>query len=372
MNRISEAEKPVNVQSTHYTIAEYSEQFNRGEILVDRTYQRTNKVWPPAARSYLIDSILERYPISKILLRPQTNLSTRKTTKHVIDGQQRTQAIIDFLNDKFSITLRQSEHYGRRFSTLPEDDQLEFLNYPISADIFLAATDEQIREVFRRLNSYNVPLNKQELRHATHQGDFKWFVHGLTTKYADTLKRMRIVSESQISRMMDAEFFTNILAAMRNGIETGSPKKLDDLYRELDNGFPEREEYERFLDHGVADLIQHEELIVSTKLHSRHITYSMILAFGNAHVPLDPLIRDLDFDPSGSLRSSDNVKYNLSQLAEALDEWDEYKEQSEGTAHPRGPFARFVTASSEGTNTATSRKIRFQWFSRALLPNRLP
>ena len=44
----------------------------------------------------------------------------------------------------------------------------------------VGATPDQIRETFRRINSYTVPLNPEEHRHAVFQGDFKWFMHDLT------------------------------------------------------------------------------------------------------------------------------------------------------------------------------------------------
>jgi len=38
----------------------------------------------------------------------------------------------------------------------------------------VAATPAEVREVFRRINSYTVPLNSEEQRHATYQGPFKF------------------------------------------------------------------------------------------------------------------------------------------------------------------------------------------------------
>lgn len=38
------------------------------------------------------------------------------------------------------------------------------------------------------MNSYTVPLNSQEKRHAFYQGEFKWFMVEVTRKYAQSLK----------------------------------------------------------------------------------------------------------------------------------------------------------------------------------------
>jgi uncharacterized protein with ParB-like and HNH nuclease domain len=88
-------------------------------------------------------------------------LPARTTVKEVIDGQQRSQAIFDFARDNFSITLKTSDFFGKRFSTLDSNEQNVFLDYQIAADLLIAATDEEVRELFRRMNSYTAPLNKQ-------------------------------------------------------------------------------------------------------------------------------------------------------------------------------------------------------------------
>jgi hypothetical protein len=361
----------MKIESGSITIATYCDGIARQEIVVDHRYQRGSKVWPSAARSYLIDSILGGYPISKILLRQHTDLSTRRTVKHVIDGQQRTQAIYDFFSDKFSISLRNSEYYGRRFSTLDEDQQLRFLDYGLAADTLTNAGDEEVREIFRRLNSYNVPLNKQELRHATHQGEFKWFVNDLTIIYSQALKDLGVVSEAQINRMADAEFLTDVLVALENGIQTGSPKKLDDIYTKYDKRLDKRHELQRFIDNAMSDLMSINDLLRDTRMRARHNVYTLLLAFGNARVPQTQLQQELNFDTSRMLDDAQMVRENLSALANALDEWEAEKEVTGRPLSPVGTFAEFVQASIEGTNTMKARLARFQWASRALLPERL-
>ena len=89
--------------------------------------------------------------------------------------------------------------------------------YPNRADLFREypeLQEEDIRQVFRRINSYTVPLNPQEKRHATHQGAFKWFVVGLGETYAQSLKTMGVLSETNLSRMADQALFTEITYAI--------------------------------------------------------------------------------------------------------------------------------------------------------------
>jgi hypothetical protein len=182
----------MQVTPTTFTVAEYCDQMASGAISINRDYQRSNKVWPPAARSYLIDTILNGYPMPKMSLYQKTDLRSRKTVKEIVDGQQRSMAIEDFFKGKLRITGK-SRYSGLSYEKLEPDIQLRFIEYQITADVFVGATDEDIRQVFRRINSYMIPLNKQEKRHATHQGFLKWLIVELTEKYsqADALAESR-------------------------------------------------------------------------------------------------------------------------------------------------------------------------------------
>jgi hypothetical protein len=53
----------MQVTASNFTVAEYCEQMRAGGIVVNHDYQRSDKVWPPAARSYLIETILLGYRV---------------------------------------------------------------------------------------------------------------------------------------------------------------------------------------------------------------------------------------------------------------------------------------------------------------------
>jgi hypothetical protein len=200
----------MQVNPTNFTVAEYCTQMTSGTIIVNRDYQRTDKVWPPAARSYLIDTILSGYPMPKISLFQKTDLKSRKTIKEIVDGQQRSKSILDFYNDRLRI-VGKSDFSGKCFTEMEPPTQQKFIEYPITVDVIVNATEDDIRQLFRRMNSYNVPLNPQETRHATLQGAFKWFIVGVSEKYASTLKALGVFKESQLSRMADGLLLTEIV-----------------------------------------------------------------------------------------------------------------------------------------------------------------
>ncbi|HEM5197160.1 TPA: DUF262 domain-containing protein, partial [Streptococcus suis] len=72
------------------------EWYEKGELDYSPKYQR-NSVWTQNAKSYLIDTIIRGLPIPPIFLRQKIDVGLRKTTREVIDGQQRLRAIIDYV-----------------------------------------------------------------------------------------------------------------------------------------------------------------------------------------------------------------------------------------------------------------------------------
>lgn len=277
----------MQVLTTSLTVAEYCGQMRSGAIVVNRDYQRSSRVWPPAARSYLIDTILLGYPIPKLALYQKTDLRSRRTIKEIVDGQQRSQAILDFFDDRLRITGK-STFAGKRYSQLEESDQQRFVDYQLSADLFTGATEDEIRQVFRRINSYMVPLNPQEIRHATHQGPFKWFIVALTERYAQSLKQIGVFTEPQLSRMNDGALFTEIALAMLFGIKTGRNTLLKDLYDSKDHNFPEAKDIECRFDEVFGHILDWQPLH-NGSLMKPYNFYSLFLAAAHCQRPLPPL-----------------------------------------------------------------------------------
>lgn len=175
----------MDIQGTRMAIVDYCLALERKEIIVNRDYQRSDEVWPAAARSFLIETILLNYPVPKLSLHQVTDLKARRRYKEIVDGQQRSTAIFDFYTDKMRLsrTLELEEAAGKRYSELGEELQQQFLDYGLTFDLFIDMGPDQVREVFRRMNSFTVPLNYEEQRHARYQGPFKWFIHRLTRDY---------------------------------------------------------------------------------------------------------------------------------------------------------------------------------------------
>ena len=341
---------------TTFTVADYCAAFGRREIQVNRDYQRSDKVWPLAAQSFLIETILLGYPIPKLSLHQITDIRTRQSMKEIIDGQQRTRAIKSFFDNglRLSRTSDLDDAAGRTYADLPQELQQAFLEYPLAIDLFTGALPDQIREVFRRINSYTVPLNPEEQRHATYQGEMKWFIYSLCKEFDHKIASIGTFTQRSLIRMADAKLYAEIVHALMEGVQTTKRIQLDRLYRSFDRRFNEKEEYWRRFCRSIEQIMTIVD-VHRGPLMKPHIMYSFLLA--TMHY-LSPVGHLQELIPNEDLRNSVDVETAapaLSELAAGLD-----------ADEPPRDLEQFVSASQAKTNVKRQREIRITWLYNAL------
>ena len=177
-------------------------------------FQR-NEVWTQAAQIMLIDTILKGIPIPKIYIK--SIVKNEKTYRIVVDGQQRLTAILKFIRDELTLKKPyQGEYFNMKYSELPESVHDDFIRYKIDINEIFNPSDEEIRDLYSRVNKYTVQLNKQELRKADFPGEFI----SLAEKISENpfFDSSRIFSVKQRRRMLDVEFVEELLTIVLEGV----------------------------------------------------------------------------------------------------------------------------------------------------------
>jgi hypothetical protein len=203
------------------------------------------------------------------------------------------------------------------------------------------------------MNSYTVPLNPEETRHATWQGEFKWFIYSLTQRADVIFKEIGTFGEKAFVRMQDAKLFTEIVDAMFYGIRTTNRTMLDSLYRKWDDCFPEKDDFSEYIMAALYKIFDWKE-IHNGPLVKPHMIYSLILAVMYLVRPTFPLKDYYPLENPVEIKD-DQAILDLSYLADAL----------ESENHPT-ELVSFVDASSSKTNVASNRIERFTTFCRVI------
>lgn len=174
------------------SIQEAYRRYRNGQIVVNRKYQR-KLVWTQLEKKKLIDSILHEYPIPLILFAETQN--TNGAIYEILDGMQRLNAIFDFIEDKFDYEgkyfdlnqlARAKQLREEGVIITPEGVELldaekcaNFLDYQLAITSYQAMDQENIIEVFGRINSGGRQLSNQERRQA-----------GVTSIFSDAVRNI--------------------------------------------------------------------------------------------------------------------------------------------------------------------------------------
>lgn len=345
-----------------YRISDFLEWHNQKQLVLNPIFQR-GKVWTPAARVYLIDTILRGLPMPKIYLRTTVDVTTKKSIREVVDGQQRLRAIIDFANDKLLLSKRAEEFEGNRYSTLDHEHQQRFLGYPIAVGQLLNASDDDVLEVFSRLNSYNVVLNSAEKRHAYFSGDFKWAVHKASQRWSMLWDEYRIVTVRQRVRMLDDSLTAEMFGVLLEGVRDGGQSRITSLYKRHDPGFnPDSPIISRF-DEAVQFFIDKlaDQLRDTPILNGPHFLMTFAaLAQALFGIPEGDMGKDMPRRDKNALEDLSIAADNLRLLSSII-----------SSEEPPELFESFWKNSRSSTQRISSRRIRFPLYYRALLPKPL-
>lgn len=146
---------------------------------IDKIYKRRGRiempdfqreeVWPDSKKRKLIDSILHGWSLPKFYFSKIDN-----GTFDCVDGQQRLIAISEFFGDNLVLSSETAKIFGgSKYSELPDDISDDFDDFEIQIEEIDEATDEELEELFSRLQ-LGTPLNTAEKLNAI-SGDLRNF-----------------------------------------------------------------------------------------------------------------------------------------------------------------------------------------------------
>jgi hypothetical protein len=134
-----------------------------GKLDIRPPYQR-EFIYKDKQRNAVIDSVSKKFPLNVMYW------AVRKDGQYeVIDGQQRTLSICQFVNCDFSMEDLFGDDHARRFDNLQDDEQELILNYKLMV-YFCSGTDREKLDWFKTINIAGEEHTEQELRNAVYAG----------------------------------------------------------------------------------------------------------------------------------------------------------------------------------------------------------
>ena len=341
-----------------FTISDLTNWYEDKTLIVNKDYQREGGIWVTNARTYFIDTILNGFPFPKITIRQIIDLKSRKTIREIIDGQQRMMTISSFINSEYALSSVSENYGGKKFSDLDPEVQEAVLRYEVSVDMVISATEEEVLEIFRRMNSYTLALNPPEQRHASYQGEFKWFIKDLIKTYDLMLLNFKTLTKKQISRMGDADLLTELVQILLTGVVSRSKSSLDKLYYNYDQSFPNKNSIDAktkaILNFIKDDLVQ----VGNSGYLSGYMLYSLFAALAINKYG-DIKTADQYFD---DLVPIDNFSNNPELASQTILEMFSAIDRKEID----GKYGEFVKASLATTHSVKNRQVRSKWLALAL------
>lgn len=241
-----------------------------GRLIPDAYFQR-NLVWRDVHKRDFIETILKGLPFPQMFFsRGKIDVIQMTATACIVDGQQRTAAIIDFIDNKFQVD-------GRNFRDLNGTEKSDFLKYEIGVvELDLENDDPQLKEVFARVNRTSNSLttiekltseyapteymftarllaNDLEFPGATdEEADwridpnipedlFEWAItKNIHFQFATRFELLQVFGEREISRRVHVMYVLNIMSTLLAGFFNRNEKTME-LLNDFGQNFPERD-----------------------------------------------------------------------------------------------------------------------------------
>lgn len=217
------------------TITQIYSLYVNDKLVVNRKYQR-KLCWSIEEKRNFLDTIEKGLPVPMFLFAAIEN-----GQYEIIDGMQRLDAICSFISQKYRLkegcfnlesmpdTLEQKRNRELKQKNPAISTQVckEIANYPLPVSIFPAATDGDIEEIFKRINSTGKHLALQELRQVGVDTQFARIVRTLSSEMrgdlSDDILLLKNMSNVSLSNYrLPYSIYIDDIFWVKNGIINGS------------------------------------------------------------------------------------------------------------------------------------------------------
>jgi hypothetical protein len=228
---------------TNPTVADIYQEIDQGKLVLRPDFQR-KFVWTHEHQEAFIDTMLNGLPFPEIYVcEGDVDVQRLRTTRLVIDGQQRLTTIRNYIEGKHDRPFLKVPTYQQ----LSTDQKRDFASYQIVMRDLGKVDEETTREIFRRINLTKFKLDDVEIHNAIYDGQFiqaaKYVLENVN------LEQYGVLRESEFSRMADLHFILLVMATLENGGYFAQDREVEPKVAAFNDEYPNR-------DHMIALLIK--------------------------------------------------------------------------------------------------------------------
>lgn len=228
---------------TNPTIADVYQLINEGKLILRPDFQR-KFVWTHEHQEAFIDTILNGLPFPEIYVcRGEIDVQKLRTTRLVIDGQQRLTTIRNYIEGKHDNPPVKVAPY----QSLTNEQKQDFLSYQIVMRDLGNVDEDTTREIFRRINLTKFKLDDVEIHNAIYDGHFIQAAKFILDNVS--LEQYGVLRESEFTRMADLHFILLVMATLENGGYFAQDREVEPKVSGLNDEYQNK-------DHMIALLIK--------------------------------------------------------------------------------------------------------------------
>lgn len=338
------------------TVKEIYDAFKKSELVIDYTYQR-RKVWLEQDQVRLIETILLNQIVPEVFFwKASVNPETGVSVTHIVDGQQRINAIVDFIDGEYKLSKKylltdtiSDKAKDKNFVDLSDDEKELIWTYKLCVvDIDRKCEKEKIKQMFSRLNLTNYSLNSSEKRHVI-GGMFGEVSEALATD--DFWGNHKVFSPNDVRRMLDVEYCSSILILADIGLSSEiGQKKIGEYYEDYKDSFDVNKELQKKIKTamGLLDKLTDKKTSFFVSKKAQMFTLFSIM---------------LEYIDNNILDISEEMFRNFKNFVVA---YSLYREEIKGELIEAGyiksveVIENYKSSSSEGVNSLRNRVLRKQ------------
>ena len=245
--QIKKLRKEIDYDTRDYSIDFLVQQYRDDEFYIPDEYQR-KYIWEEQHKTRFIESILLGLPIPFMFFS-----DTDDGRCEIIDGAQRTQTLVQFMDNELTLTnlKKLTTLEGFKYMDLPEYFRRKFNKTTMRIIVLSDETTLEIRqEIFNRINTTGVRARPSEIRRGSYAGKFMDFLKKCTEN--ETFIKVCPVSPTCKKRYDDLELVLRFFAFLNDykSFTHRVDEFLDDYVEKVKDNYNEKcfkDEFERMV-----------------------------------------------------------------------------------------------------------------------------